>query len=339
MKYFLGMDGGSSKTHALLADSSGQVLGFGKSGSANHQSYGLQSALCQIELATRQALQDAGAFPEQVNLGYFCLAGADLPSDFVMLQQAIDALHLAGKVIIKNDTLAALRAGLTRSWGVVVICGTGFNAAGRSPDGGEIVLPGLGPISGDWGGGGELSQEVIRAVMRAWDGRGKTTQLTELVLSNLELTSEQELLSKLYHDEIDHQLILDLVKLLFEASASGDEVAQELIVQMGTEVGVTANALLKRLSLEDTDAEVVLGGSVFKGKGDLLIDTASRVIHQVTPRAQIVRPRFEPVVGALLLALESAGLPITKTRLEHLTRSLPEMLSSREQGIGANPVF
>ena len=92
MKYLLGIDGGSSKTHALLADSSGQVLGFGKSGSTNHQSYGLQSALSQIELAARQALEGTGVSPEQVDLGYFCLAGADLPSDFVMLQQAIEAL-------------------------------------------------------------------------------------------------------------------------------------------------------------------------------------------------------------------------------------------------------
>lgn len=330
MKFLLGIDGGSSKTHALLADGSGRVLGFGKSGSANHQSYGLDSALSQIDLAARQALQGAGIDPEEVELGYFCLAGADLPEDFAMLQEAVEALHLARQVIIKNDTLAALRAGLSRSWGVVVICGTGFNAAGRSPDGREIVLPGLGPISGDWGGGGELSQEVIRLVMRAWDGRGRPTRLTQLVLSTLELPSEQVLLSKLYHDEIDHGLILDLVKLLFEASAAGDEVAQELIVQMGTEVGVTANALLKRLSLEATDAEVVLGGSVFKGKGDLLIDTASQVIHRVAPRAQIVRPRFEPVVGALLLALESTGLSITPQRLERLEGSLPEMLASRD---------
>jgi len=334
MKYLLGVDGGSSKTHALLADGSGRVLGFGKSGSANHQSYGLQSALSQLALAGRQAFEGAGISPEQVELGHFCLAGADLPEDFAMLQEAVEALHLASKVIIKNDTLAALRAGLSRSWGVVVICGTGFNAAGRSMDGREIVLPGLGLISGDWGGGGELSQEVIRAVMRAWDGRGRPTRLTDLVLSTLELPSEQALLSKLYHDKIDHRQLLDLVKLLFEAAAAGDEVARELIVRMGTEVGVTANALLKRLSLERTDAEVVLGGSVFKGKGDLLIDSASQVIHQVAPRAQIVRPRFEPAVGALLLALESAGLPVTPQRLARLSSSLPEALVARDYGIG-----
>jgi len=323
MKYYLGVDGGSSKTHALLADDTGQVLGFGKGGSGNHQSYGLQSALRQIDLAVRQALEQAGISPERVEVGYFCLAGADLPEDYAILQEAIQGLGLAGKVIIKNDTMASLRAGLTRSWGVVVICGTGFNAAGRSMDGREIVLPGLGYLSGDWGGGDELSQEILRAVMRAWDGRGKPTRLTGLVLTALELPSEGVLLSKLYHDEIDPERILDLVKLLFEASQMGDEIARDLIVRMGTEVGVTANALLKRLSLEEADVEVVLGGSVFKGKGGLLVDTASQVIHRVAPLARIVQPRFEPVVGTLFLVLEWAGLPITPGRLERLAASLP----------------
>lgn len=329
MKYSLGIDGGASKTHALLAASTGQVLGFGRGGPGNHQTSSLQSALSQIDMAARQAFEQASISPEKVELGCFCLAGADLPEDYALLQQAVEALHLADKVIIKNDTMAALRAGLTRSWGVVVICGTGFNAAGRAPDGREIVLPGLGPISGDWGGGGDLSQEVIRAVMRAWDGRGMRTQLTQLVLNALELPSEQVLLSKLYHEEIDPVQILDLVKLLFEASAAGDEVAQDLIIRMGTEVGISANTLLKRLALEQTDAEVVLSGSVFKGKGRLLIDAASQVIHQVAPRAQIVRPHFEPVVGALLLALEAAGLPIVSQLIECLTSSLPESLAAR----------
>jgi N-acetylglucosamine kinase-like BadF-type ATPase len=326
MKYYLGVDGGWSKTHALLAGEPGQVLGFGKSGSGNHQSHGLRSAMRQIDLAVRGALEAGGVSPELVEVGYFCLAGADLPEDYTLLQEALQDLGLAGKVIVKNDTMASLRAGLTRSWGVVVICGTGFNAAGRSRDGREIVLPGLGSISGDWGGGGELSQEILRMVMRAWDGRGEPTRLTGLVLSALEVPSEQVLLSKLYHAEIPPERILDLVKLLFEAGEMGDQIARDLIVRMGTEVGVTANALLKRLSLQEIDAEVVLGGGVFKGQGDLLVDTATRVIHGVAPRAQILRPRFEPVVGALFLALESAGLPLTQERLDRLAASLPESL-------------
>jgi N-acetylglucosamine kinase-like BadF-type ATPase len=328
MRVVLGVDAGGSKTHAVVVDESGAVLGFGKGGVGNHQSHGLEAALKQIAKAVNRALQAAQVPAEQVELGCFCLAGADLPEDYKLLQSAVEEFGLAQRVVIKNDTLAALRSGLSRSWGVVVICGSGFNAAGRGPDGGEIVLPGLGPISGDWGGGGALSIEMIRAVMRSWDGRGQPTRLTRLVLDALGQSTEEELLAALYHRRMAHKKILDLTPLLFEAADAGDEVACKLVTEMGVEVGVTAAALLCRLDLTATDSEVVLGGSVFKGKGPLLVDTAARWVHQTAPAARIVQPRLEPVGGAALLALELAGIEVTSQTNARMEKS-PVAISSR----------
>lgn len=325
MRYVLGVDGGGSKTHALVADETGCVLGFGQGGPSNYQVDGLSTAMHSIEHAVRLALDRAGLSPPDISAGFFCLAGADLPEDFIILQEAVQALNLAQTAVIKNDTMAALRSGTTRSWGVVVICGTGFNAAGASPNGQEIIFPALGPISGDWGGGNSLSEEMIRAVMRAWDGRGNPTMLTELVLGALSAGSVEQLLSMLYHEQIDPQRLLDLVPLLFDAAESGDQVARELIVRMGTEVAVSANALICRLALTKEDVEVVLGGSIFKGRGDLLLDTVTRLIHEVAPEARIVRPRHEPVVGAVLLALEAIGVITDEALNQVLDESLRSM--------------
>src|SRR4029450_8866388 len=106
------------------------------------------------------------------------LGGADLPEDFAMLQPALAHLNLGARVDLRNDTQVALRAGTHESWGVVLICGTGFNGAWRAPDGREIGFPGLGWISGDWGGAGTLAIEMVRLVMREDDGRGPPTALT-----------------------------------------------------------------------------------------------------------------------------------------------------------------
>lgn len=308
MRIFLGVDAGGSKTHALLVDESGAVLGCGTGGTGNHQMGGLDSAVREISLAVRQALQSALVEPGQVELGCFCLAGADLPQDFRLLQSALDSQELAQQAVIKNDSIAALRCGLTRPWGVAVICGSGFNAAGRGKGGREIVLPGLGAISGDWGGGGDLVIEMIRAVMRAWDGRGRPTMLTRAVLDRLGKSSEEELLAALYNRKLTRRHLLPLTPLLFDVAEAGDDVARELVARMGTEAGVTANALLRRLGLLETDAEVVLSGSVFKGRGTLLVDTVRQVVRAAAPAARIVRPRLEPVAGAALLALDLAGL-------------------------------
>ncbi len=322
MPLVLGVDGGASKTHAAIADGTGRVRGFGRAGTSNHQSHGLEAAMTDVGRAARAALDLAGLSPDSVDLGLFCLAGADLPEDFALLQQAVEQLGLCKTVIIRNDTLAALRAGTSRPWGVVVICGTGFNAAARAPDGREIILPGLGPFSGDWGGAGDLGPEMIRMVMRAWDGRGRPTRLTPLVLKALDAPSEDVLLSRLYHREIEPRRIHDLVPLLFEAAEVGDPVARDLVVRMGEEAAVSASALILRLGLEDTDVEVILGGSVFKGKGRLLLETVAATVQRAAPQATIIPLQYEPVYGAALLALEAIGADITTDVCRRLAAGL-----------------
>lgn len=326
MKYVLGVDGGGSKTHALILDLNGRVRGFGSAGCGNHQVHGLKAAVAEIEDAAKKALAQAGLTPQEIQEGCFCLSGADLPEDYRLLTPTIQALGLAQAFVIKNDTLAALRASITRSWGVVVICGSGFNAAARSPAGEEIVLPGLGFISGDWGGGGQLGHEMIRLVMRAWDGRGEKTLLTDLVLENLGLSSEEELLNSLYHEKISFRALLHLVPLLFKAAGAGDEVARKLIIQFGEEAAVTANALIKRLALQSTDVEVGLAGGVFKGEGPLLIDTIQENIHSLAPRARIRRTQYEPVVGAALLAIERTGSTAGESLYQALDQTVPASL-------------
>ncbi len=330
MSLVLGVDAGATKTFALVADVDGHILGFGQGGPGNHQTTGLEPALAEIRRSSEEALAEAGVSPP-VDFGFFGLAGADLPVDYALLTPAVEGMGLARQVRIKNDTMVALRAGLRRSWGVAVISGTGFNAGGIGLDGREIQLPGLGALSGDWGGGGDIAQEVIRLICRAWDGRGQPTALTEMVLTALGLPSVEELISQLYQSRFDQRRLLALVPLVFEAAYAGDQVAQALVVRVGTEVGTTANAIIKRLGLETTDVEVVLGGSVFKGKGPLLVDTITQAVHRVAPRATIVLPEFEPVVGAVLRALENLGAEVNEAVYANMRASLPGELRLKQE--------
>jgi N-acetylglucosamine kinase-like BadF-type ATPase len=321
-----GVDGGASKTLCLVGSVDGRVLGLGRGGPSNHQVCGPEEAAAQIARSVREALGAGGVSAREARVGMFCLAGADLPEDYALLSRALEDLALCHKIVVKNDTMAALRSGLSRPWGVVVICGTGTNAAGCAPDGREIILPGLGYISGDWGGGAQISQEIIRHVMRAWDGRGKQTVLLEMALDFLGAASPESLLRMLYHGQIEQRQLLGLAPLLFEAACAGDEVACQLVREVGTEVGVTARTLVRRLSLQDEDVEVVLGGSIFKARGPLLFDTIRQVIHEVAPRASIVLPEFEPVVGAFFLALEAEGVEVKGTVKENVRATLPREL-------------
>ena len=127
----------------------------------------------------------------------------------------------------------------------------------------------------------------------------------------------------------DRQRLLKVVPLVFEAAYHGDEVAQDLLIRVGNEVGLAANTILRRLGLEDSDVEIVLAGGVFKGKGPLLVDTVRQVVHRVAPRARIITPEFEPVAGAIFLALETLGIEVTDPIRNNVRVTLPKQLKPR----------
>jgi len=139
-----------------------------------------------------------------------------------------------------------------------------------------------------------------------------------------------------YPGQFDQRRLLALVPLVFEAAYGGDQVAQEIVVRVGAEVGTTANAIIKRLGLEAADVEVVLGGSVFKGKGPLLVDTITQVVHRIAPRATIVLPEFEPVVGAFFLAVEGLGAEVNEAAYANVRASLPDELRPGQPSLDAD---
>jgi N-acetylglucosamine kinase-like BadF-type ATPase len=162
--------------------------------------------------------------------------------------------------------------------------------------------------------------------MRAWDGRGEPTMLVQMVLDSLGASSPEALLRMLYRNQVEQEQLLELVPLLFEAACAGDAVAGRLVREVGSEIGITARTLIRRLSLENENVEVVLAGGMFKAKGSLLIDTVKAVVHDAAPRADIVLPKVEPVVGALLLALEAAGVEVDGRIQQNIRATLPQGL-------------
>lgn len=327
MTYVLGVDGGGSKTFAVIANEEGRILGFGRDGGSNHQVVGLSQAVETIEHAAYTAMESAGVGPGEIAVASCCLAGADRPDEVVLLREAlVEAFGQIQHVEVRNDTQAALRAGTRQPWGAVVVCGSGFNAAGRAPDGREFALPARGWMTGDRYSGNAMAREMIQLSMRAHDGRGSPTLLTELVLDALGQPSPDELMVALCDQRIGQRDLLRLVPLLFEAAMQGDRVSQDLITRVGEEFGISAATVIKRLGLQASPVEVVLAGSVFKGKGPLLIDTVRQIVHRTAPAATLVRLAFEPVVGATLLGLESVGVAVDDATYSMLRATMPDIL-------------
>ncbi len=267
----------------------------------------------------RQALAQAGLSGHEIEVGVFCLAGADWPEDYGRRQAALERSGLARRVVVKNDALAGWRAGTSTPFGVVIAAGTGTNTGVITPDGREWLY-GYYAI---YGGGHDIADEAIGAVLRQEDGRGAPTRLTDAVLGHLGLSSAEALLRARIAGQLPRERVLSLCPLVFEAALAGDQVAAEILVRQGEALAEYATAAIRRFGMEQLEFDVVLAGSIFKGEGPLLVDTVIQAIHRVAPRARIVRQRLEPAAGAVLLAYDVLGIATSESLMRNLERSMP----------------
>ena len=152
----LAVDGGNSKTDVALLTGDGSVLASLRGPTVSHQAIGADAGAAELARLVGLARAAAGVPAGPADLGVLCLAGVDSAADVRVLAAAHGQTGLARELVLHNDTLAALRAGSPHPWGVAVIIGAGVNAVGLAPGGREVRFAGLGPISGDRGGGGWL---------------------------------------------------------------------------------------------------------------------------------------------------------------------------------------
>ncbi|MWV45953.1 ATPase [Paenibacillus sp. HJL G12] len=310
MTYYLGIDGGGTKTYALLTDDRGNVLGKGVSGNGNHQ---IDRALAaqSIQEAAEGALSEAGLRIHEISHAYFGLAGADREVDYRILHPLVQEIGFNRNYTINCDTMIGLRAGTNRPYGVALICGTGTNSAGRNPKGEHIQVGGFDYMYGDFGGGGSLNIEVFRSVIRSWDGREQETLLTPLLLNFLGYDS----VGDMFDDFQDHgkHVPVHTAKLLFEAAAENDDVALEILHRQGVELGKSAAAVIHKLGMEKDTFDVVLAGSLLtRGDRGWIREKVELAVAAAAPKASVVTLSTEPVVGALWSAMEADGHAVTQ---------------------------
>ena len=322
--YYMGIDAGGTKTHCLISDREGNVAGFGRSGCGNYEGVGVDAARENIEAAIDDALERAALTLKDVARIGMGVAGADLPEDYPMLSREIfDPLLGDIPYILKNDSFAALRGGTKEPFGVVVSCGTGVVAAARNRDGEEDRVGGLGPFFGDHYSASQIGLLGLASIFRAADGVGPDTSLTETILDLSGTASVPELLSKLYHGELSTESFPPLAKLVHEAAATGDGVSQEILIDAGREMGRMANAAARKVGLTGDEFAGVTAGSGFKGGCPAMVDSMRGQVHTESPRARLQFPIYEPVVGALLLAIEAENSPASETTYTNLDATLP----------------
>ena len=306
----LAIDGGGSKTDVLLADADGRLLAHARGQGSNPQVIGLDLAISRIQALVEEAAGqcglDAARGPVAGHAGVY-LAGVDLPVEVEQAALRVQAAGWALTHVVDNDVFALLRAGTSNPDAVAVICGTGINCVGVRRDGATSRFPALGPITGDWGGGGHLGEKALWWAARSEDGRGEPSSLAAAVALHYGLPSVLAVAEALHFGRLDVHRLGELTPVVFAEAAAGDRVSVRLVERLALEIATMATVSLRRLDLLRAEADVVLGGGILRAGHAALLDDVERRIRTDAPDVTVRVVTDAPVVGAVLLALDHVG--------------------------------
>ncbi len=323
MPYYLGVDLGSTKTHTLIVDETGRALGFGESGAGNHEDVGYEGMLETLQQGLERALRHAGLRHADIAGAGFGVSGYDWPSEAPETAAVIDKLGLIAPYIFVNDTVTSLVAGSDQGWGVVVVSGTGSNCRGWDREHQrEGRVSGHGVMMGEGAGASELIHKTMQAIGYAWSKRGPMTALADAFTQYAGAKDLEDLIRG--YTVFEYPVGADAAPIVFRVAAEGDAVARELIRWAGVENGEMANAVIRQLGFENLEFDVVMAGGMFEG-GSMMIEPMRETIRKYAPGARLVRLNVPPVLGAVILGMEAAGVNASPSIRKNIAESIPSI--------------
>jgi N-acetylglucosamine kinase-like BadF-type ATPase len=321
MSYLLGLDGGGTKTKAVLATEDGQIVCGVQAGISNFQRVGVEGIkkVCleisaQLEKQMQVTFKDIGCW----TLG---LAGAGRQDDQLAVKKAVESLGYTDQVLVQSDAFIALMGAFCGFPGVIIIAGTGSICFGLDEKNQIHRSGGWGYLLGDEGSGYFIGHQALLAALKDFDGRGEKTELLENIVSTIGLSSLDQIVRKIYiENSFQKEDIASLAPLVFECAAQKDIVAQKIISNTGKEMAKMIVAVGKKMRKTKKKIQVATIGSVFKQK-HVLIPIIKKNLENHFTDVDIGDPFFEPAIGGIIWAMKEKSIPINERIKDNLKKA------------------
>lgn len=300
---YLGIDGGGTKTHAVLFDEQKNIVGEGFAGVSNPLRVGVEPAVTNIFQAFTAATESANKSRGDIVAAVCGLAGVrrvDLRQR--VRERLMQKLGIKTLEVVTDAEIALFGTTLGKA-GVVVIAGTGSICLGRNDSGATAIAGGWGPLAGDEGGGAGIARRALQAIAKASDGRGALTKLSEAGTVYFRAAKPENLLTAIYAPQMDNARIAGFAKSVVEAAKAKDKVAVEILEEAGIELGTAVNAVAVKLKLNRKKFPIGMVGSIFKAE-ELLTAPLLKIVHKTAPKAFLTMPVLQPASAAAQMALE-----------------------------------
>ncbi len=301
-RYYLGIDGGGSKTLAVLAegDASGwREIGRGEAGPSNLVAVAAELGLAQLEQAVQCAFRQANRPTCTVEAACLAMAGSDRASVRDVLADWANARQLARAIEVVHDAVPLLAWFAAGSDAVALISGTGSLAWGRTAAGQTARAGGWGALLGDEGSGYWLVRRALQAVTRQHDGRGAATVLGAVLLPELGVAQIRDLPVVVAHTPRDQ--LARLAGLVLAVADQGDPVAEAIRADAATQLTQLVLAVRQQLQIGSGGVHLALAGGVILTSPPLRSQVLQS-LEQAGATLDSTRDVPEPAQGAVQLA-------------------------------------
>ena len=305
MPYYLGIDGGGTKTTCAVGDES-QTLATAIAGPSNIVRAGEQQTRESLHQSVRQACAAAGITGAQIAGTCIGGSGAARP-ELAAIVRSILAEVLSGPIDVVGDMQTSLEAAFGEGPGTIVIAGTGSSAYGRNPQGKTLRAGGWGFAVGDEGSAHWIGRSAVRAVLRASDETDAGSSREQSLLASLCARWGAASASDLARagNAIPPP---DFAALFPAVTSSADELAKQILTAAGRELARIAGLVSRRLfsGTEAGSVPVAMIGGVFR-YSPLVREVFYNELHRFDPRVVVSPEVVEPVIGALRMARRAAA--------------------------------
>lgn len=305
--YIIGVDGGGTKTVAVLADLNGKILKIGKSNTSNPRNVGIEIAIENIIKAIKDILpKNRNSQILSIFIGLsaveeeFRLKVKKIQKE-LLKEKKISQL-LKGEIKIVSDQLIAFKSGTEEKDGIVLIAGTGCVAHGWREEK-EFKVSGWGWLA-DEGSGFWIGQRIFQAILKTLDKRRPKTLLVDFAFRKLGLKKQDSNLlnQKIYTPDFIKR-VSSLSSICDTVAQKKDKIAKKILVEAGNELVSAVKTVIKELGFFEEKFPLVLVGGLFKSK--VILDVLKKEIKKIAPKARFIIPQKEPVIGAIKMGKKS----------------------------------
>lgn len=300
----LGIDGGGSKTTAVLAERVDEAAwkerGRGIGGASNVVTVGPAAALAELEVAVQAAFEQAGVPNQPVASACLGLAGSGREPVRQAVLDWAEARNLAHHITLVPDASLLLAWTSPKALAVALIAGTGSLAWARDPEGRTARAGGWGPIMGDEGSGYWVAQAALQAVAQAADQRRPPTALTALLL---DACCPQRPIAELPAAVagLDRTALASLAPHVLAAADAQDWAAEQIVGQAAEHLAEMVAAALRQLDAEQLPVELAVGGGLISASSRLQREL-KRMLGELNVQVASLQVVEDPVLGAVQLA-------------------------------------